>query len=117
MAITLNHTIVPAHDKIASAKFFARMFGLPLEEGAVGYFAPVQVNETFTLDFHDDVDRFEVHHYAFKVSKEEFDAIFGRIQAEGIPLWGGASFARRYEHQSPWWRTRRVLLRSQRTYP
>ena len=28
MAITLNHTIVPAHDKEASAKFFARMFGL-----------------------------------------------------------------------------------------
>ena len=28
MAITLNHTIVPAHDKIAAAKFFAGIFGL-----------------------------------------------------------------------------------------
>ena len=28
MTITLNHTIVPAHDKAASAKFFADIFGL-----------------------------------------------------------------------------------------
>ena len=27
MSITLNHTIVPAHDKVASAKFFANLFG------------------------------------------------------------------------------------------
>ena len=30
MAIELNHTIVPAHDKVASAKFFASIFGLSL---------------------------------------------------------------------------------------
>ena len=84
MAIELNHTIVPAHDKVASAKFFADVFGLSFVGNSVGYFAPVRVNDTLTLDFHDDVDRFEVHHYAFKVSEEEFDAIFGRIQAEGI---------------------------------
>lgn len=84
MAIELNHTIVPARNKVASAKFFAKMFGLPFDESAVGYFAPVRVNETLTLDFDDDVDRFDVHHYAFKVSEAEFDAIFGRIQAEGI---------------------------------
>jgi catechol 2,3-dioxygenase-like lactoylglutathione lyase family enzyme len=28
MAITLNHTIVPAHDKEESARFFARVMGL-----------------------------------------------------------------------------------------
>jgi hypothetical protein len=28
-AIELNHTIVPAHDEVASATFFARIFGLP----------------------------------------------------------------------------------------
>jgi catechol 2,3-dioxygenase-like lactoylglutathione lyase family enzyme len=84
MTITLNHTIVPAKDKVASAKFFARTFGLAFDEGAVGYFAPVRVNETLTFDFDDD-DRFDVHHYAFKVSEAEFDAIFGRVKAEGIP--------------------------------
>ena len=85
MTIELNHTIVPAHDKVSSAKFFARIFGLSFDEGAVGYFAPVKVNKALTLDFEDVVDRFDVHHYAFKVSEAEFDAIFSRIQAEGIP--------------------------------
>ncbi len=84
MAIELNHTIVPARDKVLSAKFFARMFGLPFDERVVDYFAPVRVNETFTLDFHDDVDRFDIHHYAFHVSDPEFDAILKRVQEAGI---------------------------------
>jgi catechol 2,3-dioxygenase-like lactoylglutathione lyase family enzyme len=86
MTITLNHTIVPSHDKIASAKFFADLFGLSFDAGTVGYFAPVRVNDTLTLDFDDDVDRFDAHHYAFKVSESEFDAIFGRIKRAGIPF-------------------------------
>jgi hypothetical protein len=51
MTIELNHTIVPARDKYASAKFFAHMFGLPFDGQAASYFAPVRVNERFTLDF------------------------------------------------------------------
>jgi catechol 2,3-dioxygenase-like lactoylglutathione lyase family enzyme len=90
MAITLNHTIVPAHDKEASARFFADIFGLKYE-GSGGYFAPVRVNETLTLDFHDDVDRFEIHHYAFHVSDPEFDAILQRVQEAGIPYGSGPS--------------------------
>lgn len=95
MAIELNHTIVPAHDKIASAQFFAKIFGLSFEKDSVGYFAPVRVNERLTLDFDDDLedDRFEVHHYAFKVSEAEFDAIFGRIRAEGI-AYGAEPYSR-----------------------
>ena len=86
MTITLNHTIVPSHDKIASAKFFADLFGLSFDPETVGYFAPVRVNDTLTLDFDDDVERFDVHHYAFKVSEAEFDVIFGRIKRAGIPF-------------------------------
>lgn len=87
MAIVLNHTIVPARDKEASAMFFARIFGL--EYGRrVGHFAPVRVNDTLTLDF-DHRERFEPHHYAFHVSEGEFDQIFGRIQAERIPYGSG----------------------------
>ena len=80
MAITLNHTIVPARDKVAAAKFFAEMFGL--KRGRTGHFAPVPVNKTLTLLFDDD-SGFESHHYAFHVSNREFDAILRRIkQAE-----------------------------------
>lgn len=88
MTILLDHTIVPARDKEASARFFARIFGLPFDEGP-GYFAPVRVNETLTLDFSDHDQTFETHHYAFKVSDAEFDAIFARITDEGIAYGSG----------------------------
>lgn len=83
MAITLNHTIVPAQDKIASAQFFARIMGLEYA-GMFAHFAQVRVNDTLTMDYDDSEDPAH-HHYAFHVSDEEFDAIFERIKAEGIP--------------------------------
>jgi hypothetical protein len=52
---------VPAHDKEASAKFFANIFGLKYE-GAMGHFAPVRINATLTLDF-DNWDRWASDHY------------------------------------------------------
>jgi catechol 2,3-dioxygenase-like lactoylglutathione lyase family enzyme len=82
MTITLNHTIVPARDKVAAARFFAKIFGLRLN-GRGGHFAPVRVNKSLTLLFDSD-SKFESHHYAFHVTKAEFDAIFGRIQKAGI---------------------------------
>ena len=82
MTITLNHTIVPAHDKAAAAAFFAKIFGLRLDR-TDGHFAPVRVNDTLTLLFDED-DSFESHHYAFHVSDAEFDAIFARIKKAGL---------------------------------
>lgn len=87
MTIVLDHMIVPARDKEASARFFARLFGLAYE-GPASHFAAVQVNETLTLDF-DTWESFEAHHYAFKVSADAFDAIFARIRDEGIPYGSG----------------------------
>ena len=87
MPITLNHTIIPAHDKEASAKFFADIIGLSYE-GPMGHFAPVKVNDTFTMDF-DNREGFESHHYAFHVSDGEFDAIFERVKARGITYGSG----------------------------
>ena len=78
MTITLNHTIVPSHDKRAAAQFFARIFGLHADP-KTGHFAPVRLNDTLTLLF-DDHEEFESHHYAFQVSDAEFDAILGRIR-------------------------------------
>jgi len=78
MGITLNHTIVPARDKKAAARWFAQIFGLAFDGGS-GHFAPVRVNETLTLLF-DQEASFESHHYAFHVSDAEFDRIFGRVK-------------------------------------
>jgi hypothetical protein len=82
MTITLNRTIVPARDKVAAARFFARIFGLS-SMGRATTSAPVRVNETLTLLFDEDTS-FESHHYAFHVSDAEFDAIFGRIKEAKI---------------------------------
>ena len=85
MAIMLNHTIVPALDKQASARFFADIFGLAYD-ASPGHFAPVRVNPTLTLDFGDAKEgEYEVHHYAFHVDDAEFDAILARVRAAGIP--------------------------------
>jgi catechol 2,3-dioxygenase-like lactoylglutathione lyase family enzyme len=83
MTITLDHMIVPARDKDASARFFARIFGLSYE-GPQGPFAPVRVNPALTFDF-DTHSVFETHHYAFHVGESEFDAILARVRGEGIP--------------------------------
>jgi catechol 2,3-dioxygenase-like lactoylglutathione lyase family enzyme len=83
MTINLNHTIVPARDKRASAEFFARIFGLHVED-AHGHFAPVRINDTLTLLFDED-SSFESHHYAFHVSDAEFDRIFGRVRDAKLP--------------------------------
>ena len=87
MTIRLDHTIVPATDKVASAEFFADIFGLTVKPGQ-GYFAQVQVNESLTLDFADEPEP-QSHHYAFHISEAEFEAIFGRVQAKGLPYGSG----------------------------
>jgi catechol 2,3-dioxygenase-like lactoylglutathione lyase family enzyme len=87
MTIVLDHTIVPAHDNDASARFFARIFGLPYE-GAVSHFAPVRVNDTLVLDF-DTRERFDWQHYAFKVGDAEFDGIFQRVEDAGLAYGSG----------------------------
>jgi catechol 2,3-dioxygenase-like lactoylglutathione lyase family enzyme len=82
MAIELNHTIVPAHDKEESAKWLADILGAKYE-GSQFHFAVVRINERLTLDY-DHADHFEHHHYAFKISEPEFDAIFARVEAKNI---------------------------------
>ena len=82
MAIELNHTIVPARDPGASARFLAGILGLTVD-APVSHFTPVTLANHVTLDYdqHDDV---EAHHYAFLVSEEEFDAAFARIRDGGV---------------------------------
>lgn len=88
MTIVLDHTIVPARDKTASAKFFAELFGLPCER-PMGPFAPVRVNDALTFDFDDRWKDFGIHHYAFHVSDAEFDAIFRRVKDRGLAYGSG----------------------------
>ncbi len=81
MAIVMDHLIVPAHDPVASAELLARLLDVPWETG--GHFTPVYVNDTLTCDFARR-EKFESHHYCFRVGDAEFDAIFGRLKEAGI---------------------------------
>lgn len=82
MEITLNHTIVPSHDRVESAKFYSKIFGFEYV-GEFARFIVVRVNKTLCLDFANS-EKFEPHHYAFKVSEQEFDEIFKRLEFENI---------------------------------
>jgi catechol 2,3-dioxygenase-like lactoylglutathione lyase family enzyme len=82
MSVELNHTIIPAKDKWASAKFLADI--LNLEAGPEwGHFVPVKTGNGVTLDFSDS-EGFRPQHYAFLVSEAEFDAALARIRASGV---------------------------------
>ena len=87
MPLQLDHTIVPAYDKVKSAEFIARMFGLKYE-GPWEHFAPLKVNDILTLDF-DDSDDPRANHYAFLASDDEFDAILQRIRDEAVVFGSG----------------------------
>lgn len=83
MAVELNHTIVAAHDKHASAAFLADLLGLPVGP-PLGPFVPVETSNGVTLDFMDSTGEIAGQHYAFLVSEDEFDVIFGRVTGAGI---------------------------------
>jgi catechol 2,3-dioxygenase-like lactoylglutathione lyase family enzyme len=87
MAAQLNHTIVHAHDKAESAKFLSEVLGLP-EPTPFGPFLVVEADNGVSLDFIDTGDyEMQPQHYAFLVSEDEFDVIFGRIQERGLESW------------------------------
>jgi catechol 2,3-dioxygenase-like lactoylglutathione lyase family enzyme len=86
MPVQLNHTIVAAKDKRESAAFLADLLGLPTPT-EFGPFLVVQVDNDVSLDFADSSDPVEPQHYAFLVTEHEFDEIFGRIRARGLPYW------------------------------
>lgn len=89
MPVHLDHTIVPVHNKEASARWFAEIMGLEYK-GPWGHFAPVQIDEHLSLDF-DDAEEFQTVHYAFIVTDPEFDAILGRVQGKQI-VYGSGPF-------------------------
>ncbi|HEX6470443.1 MAG TPA: VOC family protein [Streptosporangiaceae bacterium] len=82
MSVELNHTIVQAGDKHASARFLATILGLPVGP-EFGPFVPIELANGVTLDYM-TVDRPRPQHYAFLVDEQEFDAAFGRIQQQGL---------------------------------
>jgi catechol 2,3-dioxygenase-like lactoylglutathione lyase family enzyme len=88
MTISFNHTIVASRDKRESAEFLAELFGLP-SPTPFGRFMVVALEHGVNLDYADVPEGEEIRrqHYAFLVSEEDFDAIYGKIKSRGLQHW------------------------------
>jgi catechol 2,3-dioxygenase-like lactoylglutathione lyase family enzyme len=93
MAVQLNHTIVPAHDKLAAATFLAEILGLE-PPTPFGPFLCVETANGVSLDYADHGGVLPSIHYAFLVSEEEFDAIFARVTERGLRYWADPGHTR-----------------------
>lgn len=85
MPITLNHTIVHAHDPWRTAHFLTEILDLEPPR-QLGHFTVLQVGPT-SLDFIQTDDEIKQRHFAFLVEELEFDSIFGRIRSRGLDYW------------------------------
>jgi catechol 2,3-dioxygenase-like lactoylglutathione lyase family enzyme len=86
MSVKLNHTIVHARDRDATAAFLSEILGLPAPV-PFGPFLVVEAANEVSLDVMEVPGPVRSQHYAFLVSEEEFDAIFDRIKDRGLPYW------------------------------
>ena len=86
MTVTLNHTIVHCEDRDATAAFYADLLGVETPT-AYGPFLVLELANEVSLDFLQTGPDVHPQHYAFLVSEDEFETIFGRIQERGLEYW------------------------------
>jgi catechol 2,3-dioxygenase-like lactoylglutathione lyase family enzyme len=84
--VRFDHTIVPAHDRRASAEFFAELFGLPAPTPA-GFFLQIRLSDGRLLDFAETAMEFPGQHFAFLVSDATFDRIVERLREWKVEFW------------------------------
>lgn len=83
MTVTLDHTIVPAHDREAAARFLAAILGVPV--GAeTPPFLPIRLANGVTLDYMRVPGEIPAGHYAFAVDDATFDAAHARLVDAGV---------------------------------
>lgn len=93
MTIQLNHTVVWCRDARHSADYLADMLGLPAPERFAAFHI-VSTDNQMSLDFMTTTSDIANQHYAFLVSEQEFDEIFGRIVEKGSDYWADPGLTR-----------------------
>ncbi len=91
MSVALDHMRVPARDNVATAEWYARIFGVRYE-GPRRDYAPVSLSDGLTLNF-ESSDTFEMGHYAFRTGQAEFQAVLDRLVEAGV-LYGTSTRAK-----------------------
>ena len=84
----IDHLILNVNDISASVDFYVNVLGFK-NEGQDGPFTVIRVNETFTLQLAPWGTKGN-EHYAFALSRNEFDRVFTSLRDKGIPY--GDSF-------------------------
>ena len=79
---TLDHFILKVNDLKASVAFYTTVLGF-VDQGTDGPFAVLRVGPEFQIQLAPWGTK-GAEHYAFSVSRTEFDQIFSRIKAAGI---------------------------------
>jgi catechol 2,3-dioxygenase-like lactoylglutathione lyase family enzyme len=94
MTVRLNHTIVEAEDRDATADFLVDVLGL---EPATTYgpFRVVELSNDVSLDVVQAGGPVHRQHYAFLVGEDDFDRIWGRIKERGLTF-----YADPFHHQA-----------------
>ena len=93
MNVALNHTIVWCRDQQVSATFLAETLGLATP-ARFGPFLVVEAANDVSLDFHEVDGTIVSQHYAFLVTDDDFDQIFGRITGQGLDYWADPGMTR-----------------------
>jgi len=86
MAVELNHTIVSARDDEGAARFMAEVLGLP-SPYRFGPFWVVEAANGVSLDFMHVDGEVATQHYAFLLTEDEFDTVFGRVRDRDLTYW------------------------------
>jgi catechol 2,3-dioxygenase-like lactoylglutathione lyase family enzyme len=93
----LDHLILKVNDLAASVGFYTDIMGFT-DSGTDGPFTVIRVGEGFQIQLAPwKTEGYE--HYAFAVSRAEFDAIFERVKSAGIEY--GPSFHEVGANQGP----------------
>ena len=98
MSIQLNHIIIPAKDKWASARFLANILGV-MAGPEWGPFVSVTVDNGVTLDYAEaehmgaDPNAIQPQHCAFLVGDAEFDGALGRLRQSDVGIYAGPGHA------------------------
>jgi len=85
--LTLDHLILRVRCAGKAADFYARILGL-VREGRRGPFEALRVDDGLVLDLLEGEVR-DTQHLAFRLSREEFEAVHRRLAERGIAFGGG----------------------------
>lgn len=96
MPARLHHTIIPAHDKHLTARYFADVLELP-DPWPDGVFSVVQLDDEVLINFADPPFDVPPLHFAFLVSDAHFDRVLARFAATGTEYWADPARERPYE--------------------